>query len=71
MSKTYASFFTALILILGVANKAHAYIDLGTGSYIVQAIIAAIVTNLFLLRSYLLKLKKWVGRFFKKNCDED
>jgi O-antigen/teichoic acid export membrane protein len=71
MSKSYVFFITAVILILGVVNKAHAYIDLGTGSYIVQAIIAAIVTSLFLLRNYFLKLKKWVGKFFKKNYDED
>ena len=71
MSRKYISFITPVILILGVANKAHAYIDLGTGSYIAQAIIATIVTSLFLLRRYLLKLKKWVGRFFKKNGNED
>ena len=71
MSKTRVSFLTTVILILGAANQAHAYINLGTGSYIAQLIIAAVVMSLFFLRTYLLKLKKYVGRFFKKNRDEE
>lgn len=71
MFKANLSFFAAIILILGVADKAHAYLDLGTGSYIAQAVIAVIVTILFFLRSYWLKYKKWAMGFFKKNCDGD
>jgi len=71
MFKADISFFAAIILILGVADKAHAYLDLGTGSYIAQALIAAVVTTLFFLRSHWRKLKKWAMGFFKKNGDEE
>jgi hypothetical protein len=58
-----------IILLLGGADKAYAYIDLGTGSYIAQVIIAAIVVSLFFLRNSWLKIKKFVVGFFKRNSD--
>jgi O-antigen/teichoic acid export membrane protein len=63
--------FVTTILILVGADKAYAYLDLGTGSYIAQAIISAIVMSLFFLKSHWLKFKKFVMGFFKRNSDED
>ena len=71
MVKAYVSFLAAIILILGGADRAHAYLDLGTGSYIAQALIAAVVTTLFFIRNHWRKLKKWAMGFFKKNGHED
>jgi hypothetical protein len=63
-------YFIAIILLLGTADQAYAYIDLGTGSYIAQALIVAIVGGLFLLKNYFLKVKKWTGRLFNKKSNE-
>jgi len=60
-----------IILLLGVADKAYAYIDLGTGSYIAQAIIAAIVVSLFFLKSFWLRTMRFVVAFFKRHFDEE
>lgn len=67
MPKKYILFFAAIILILGTADRADAYLDLGTGSYIAQALIGTTVTGLFFLISFGRKLKKWATGFFKKN----
>ena len=71
MSKGNISFFVVVILILASANRADAYLDLGTGSYIAQALIAAVVTVLFFLKSYWRKLKSCVNGVSKKDNDED
>jgi hypothetical protein len=69
MPKKYILFFAAIILILATADRADAYLDLGTGSYIAQALIGTTVTGLFFLISFGRKLKKRAMDFFKKNGD--
>jgi hypothetical protein len=44
----------------------YAYIDPGTGSYVIQIIIAAFVAVSFMVKLYWLKIKGFVGRLFSK-----
>jgi hypothetical protein len=44
----------------------YAYIDPGTGSYVFQIIIAAIVAVSFTVKIYWLKIKGFLGRLFSK-----
>lgn len=51
-----------LILLFACPKEAHAYIDLGSGSYLIQAIIAIALGMLFTIKLY---FKKFID-FFKK-----
>ena len=41
--------------------SAYAYLDPGTGSIILQGAIAAVATGLFMMKSYLHRLKRFFG----------
>jgi hypothetical protein len=49
-------------------NVANAYLDPGTGSYIVQVLIAVFATGGYLLKLYWGRIKKFVS---KNNEDKD
>ena len=55
------------LLIFILPTKAYAYLDPGTGSIIIQSIIAAMATGLFALSGYWNKIKS----FFKRNKKKD
>ena len=58
------------ILLFFIPVNAHAYLDLGTGSFIVQLIIAAIAGVFFSAKLYWHKIKtqftSFLNRFFKR-----
>jgi hypothetical protein len=52
--------------ILFFPHYAYSYIDPGTGSYIIQIVIAAFVAVSFMVKIYWLKIKGFIGRLFSK-----
>ena len=67
-------FSVSLLFILYVSTypqTTHAYIDLGTGSIIVQAVIAAIFGASFAVRMYWQKLKNFFGSDSKEQKTND
>jgi hypothetical protein len=55
-------------LILGLfPDQSYAYIDLGTGSYIVQIIIATIVSSVVLIKMFFQKITHFFTRVFKRD----
>jgi hypothetical protein len=56
---------TFVILILNT-NYAYAYLDPGTGSIILQAILGAIAAGLTFFTNFWLKVKNFFKKFFKK-----
>ena len=48
----------------------HAYLDPGSGSFLIQLLIAAILGGLVALRAYWSKIKGWFG-IKSKPADED
>ena len=59
-----------IILLLTVSTKpAHAYLDPGSGSYIIQLIIAGGVGALFGVKTFLLQIKNFFANLFKKKKD--
>ncbi len=60
------------ILILGfiwvssAVSVAHAYIDPGTGGFIIQTLLAALFSFIFVLKSYWTRIKNW---FSGKNVE--
>ncbi|NVM20240.1 MAG: hypothetical protein HWN68_00485 [Desulfobacterales bacterium] len=64
------SLVLAALLALIFASETYAYIDPGTGSYIIQLVIAAFFGGLFVLKVSWKKIKTFFGNLFstaKKN----
>jgi hypothetical protein len=53
--------FLALTICVASAGPAHAYLDPGTGSIILQSLIGAVAAGLVIGRHYLYRLKAWLG----------
>ena len=51
LAKRYALFWFVLFTFVW-SEEAHAYLDPGTGSFIVQAIVAAIAGGLFMIKVF-------------------
>jgi len=64
-SKIAISLFVVLF-ILFFPRQAHAYLDLGTGSFIFQMLIATSLAALFFLKSYVRKAVKFFAGLFNR-----
>ena len=56
----------AILLICCMPQLAWAYVDPGTGSYIIQMIIATLVGGLFALKLFWVRIKTFLATVFKK-----
>jgi hypothetical protein len=50
-------------------TSAHAYLDPGTGSIILQAVVASVASSLFVIKMYWYKIKSMLG--FARAADDD
>ena len=60
-------FFIFFIYFVVLINNAYAYLDPGTGSIILQAILGFIAASLATLSFYWNKVKTFLCKFFKKD----
>lgn len=60
-----------IIFSLALAGQAHAYIDPGTGSGALQALLAIIFTGLASIRVYWKQIKNFFSSTGSKNSTED
>jgi hypothetical protein len=58
-----------IILIFGFPSSTHAYLDPGTGSYIFQLILAAIVGLGFVVKIYWKRIRAFFTGMFSKATD--
>jgi hypothetical protein len=62
---------STLIFIIGIClflpNRAHAYLDLGSGSLIFQFLVASLLGGAYMARSYLKKIKNYILSPRKRN----
>ncbi len=65
MKKLFLLFLTLVVLIL-LTSKSFAYLDPGTGSIILQAIIGFIAASIATLTVYWNKFKNFFTRIFSK-----
>lgn len=63
---TVLLYFVFLALLF--PKNSYAYLDPGTGSYLIQAVIALLATGGFLIKTYWSNIKKFLG---KKSKDEE
>jgi hypothetical protein len=47
--------------------RAYAYLDPGSGSYLFQIMVASLVGAAFAIKTYWIKIKKFVKDFFQKH----
>ncbi len=75
----YFTHFTIILVVLTLSylifpGKVYAYLDPGTGSYVLQLIIAGLLGGLFALKMCWGKVKNFFGNLFSsgnKNKNED
>jgi len=58
------------LMIAIIPHIAFAYIDPGTGSYIIQIVIAGLVGGLFAIKMFWIRIKTFITSLFKKKIDE-
>ncbi|MCK4466782.1 MAG: hypothetical protein KAU60_00360 [Desulfobacterales bacterium] len=61
---------TALLLLLFLANPVYAYLDPGTGSMLVQAVIAAVAAASVSIGVFRRRIRSFFGRLFGRKKDE-
>jgi len=59
-------FFVTACLFFASTGAAHAYIDPGTGSYLIQIIAAAVLASIFVIKSFWKNIKEGVLRMVAK-----
>ena len=60
-----------LFFLFVLPSPAHAYLDPGTGSYIFQLLLAALVGLGFLIKVYWKKIKSFFARLFSRASTQD
>ena len=59
----------AVVCMLLFPRQAHAYLDLGTGSFIFQMLIASSLAALYFFKSYLRRAVKLIANLFNRKKD--
>ena len=60
------SLFTLIFVLLVLAESANAYLDLGTGSYILQLLIGALFGTMFTLKIFWRRIKSFFDQLFSR-----
>ena len=63
--------FLALFLKFVFPSSAQAYLDPGSGSFILQIIIASIMGIILVVKLYWKKIRTFLGSLFSKDVNED
>lgn len=69
MNKIITLFIVCLYFFV-FSKEAHAYIDPGTGTYIMQLIVAFIIGGVFFIKTYWRKIQTFLANFFSKQSKE-
>jgi len=59
------------LLLLSLPSVAHAYLDPGTGSYVVQLLIGGLLGGLFALGVFWRRVLAFFKRFFKRGSSDE
>ena len=65
------SVLTVATLGLVIASPSHAYLDPGTGSIILQGLLATLAVGIGLLRHYWLQFKSFLGKLAGRSRDHN
>ena len=62
--KTVKITLLVLSFLMASTGQAHAYLDPGSGSYIIQFLLAGLVGSLFGIKTFWLQIKTFIGGLF-------
>ncbi len=65
----FAAFVFSVLFLFVFSRNAYAYLDMGTGSYIIQVAIASMLGVLVTVRIYWKKIKAYVAKLFSGGKD--
>ena len=68
--KKFIVILLCAVFVLVLVKRAHAYIDPGTGSMLVQAAIAAVAAASVSIGVFRRRLRSFLGRLFGRKKDE-
>ena len=60
---------SAILIIFLIQGNANAYLDMGTGSYIIQAILAGLFASIYFIKLYWFKLTGFISKIFRRKKD--
>lgn len=63
--------FVLILVALGLSKEAHAYVDPGTGSYLLQILVAGFLGLLYALRLYWARLKSFLTSRILRSSKKD
>ncbi len=61
----------AVVYLLVLPQDAHAYLDPGTGSYVLQMIIAGLLGAAFAIKMSWFRIKRFISGLFSRNDRND
>lgn len=66
-----AAVFVVTSIYLSSPPRAEAYLDPGTGSYILQILIAGLLSALFMIKPVLSRIKLFTAKLFGRTKEDD
>lgn len=67
MNKYYLQFIVIITLsIIVLSKKAHAYLDPGTGSYVIQVLLAVLFGSILSIKIFWNRIKVFIDKIFLK-----
>ena len=60
-------FLFVLVMLMVPVFDAQAYLDMGTGSYIIQGLLAGAFAVIYAVQAYWLRIRIFLSKFFGKN----
>ena len=67
MNKSINALLLFLLLVLAFPKITHAYLDPGTGSFIIQIILSVVLGGIFAFKMFFAKIKQTIKNLFSKN----
>lgn len=71
MDKMFNIIFFLLLAVLAFPKTTHAYLDPGTGSFIIQIILSVVLGGIFAFKMFFAKIKQTIKKIFSKNKKND
>ena len=66
----FNKYIASFLIFFASYGNVYAYLDMGTGSYIIQAILAGVFTSIYFVKLYWFKLTHFISNIFKRNKED-
>lgn len=70
MSRFLDILFIFVVISVVAVKNVHAYIDPGSGSYILQIIAAGVLSSIFIIKKFWRNISQFISSFLKKSSGD-